>query len=242
MNNCVFTRRVSTQAKWLTVLTVLPLYLFGSSWIGNAFIKLIVLTFSLHLRVETLNAYLNLFVDLGMLLYVAWIFKDSLKEQWIDFKMEWKENLLYGALIGVGLIYAVGFIGGMITLLLGGNESSVNQSLISSITAVHPVVMALSTVCLAPLLEEIIFRGLLFGWLYEVNGKFAHVASAFLFGFVHVMLAVLSGNVTEWIQIFSYFFMGMVLSYLYEKRNNIFVPMLTHGMNNLISMLIMLFS
>ena len=62
--------------------------------------------------------------------------------------------------------------------------------------------------------------------------------SAFVFGFMHVMTAILSGNISEWVQIFSYFFMGMALSFLYEKRNNIFVPVLTHSMNNLISMLL----
>ena len=66
-------------------------------------------------------------------------------------------------------------------------------------------------------------------------------SSAFVFGFVHVMISVLSGNISEWIQIFSYFFMGAALSYLYEKRNNIYVPILSHAMNNFIAMLLMIF-
>ncbi|MEG0368145.1 MAG: CPBP family intramembrane glutamic endopeptidase [Coprobacillus sp.] len=35
--------------------------------------------------------------------------------------------------------------------------------------------------------------------------------------------------------------MGLVLSYLYEKRTNIFVPICAHMTNNFISMMIILF-
>ena len=86
-----------------------------------------------------------------------------------------------------------------------------------------------------------LFRSTLFGWLYEVHPIVAHFGSAFLFGFVHVMDAILSGNYQEWTQIFAYFLMGGVLSFIYEKRNNIYVPILSHMMNNLISILLVLF-
>ena len=54
------------------------------------------------------------------------------------------------------------------------------------------------------------------------------------------MMAILSGNISEWVQIFSYFFMGFVLSYLYEKKNNIYVPILAHMSNNFISVILMM--
>lgn len=241
MNNHIFTRKVPSQAKWLCLLTVLPLYFIGSSLIGTALLKFVIITFSLHLDEMAINAYLNLIVDLGMLLYVVWILKDSLKQQLHDFKKDIKKNLLYGCIIGVLFIYGVGFLGNIISALLGATTDSQNQVLITTMARAYPVMMFISTVILAPILEEIIFRGMIFGWLYEVNPKLAHFISAFIFGFVHVMIAMMSGNISEFIQIFSYFFMGFALSYLYEKRNNIYVPILAHTMNNLISMVLIIF-
>ncbi len=235
-----FTRKISNQTKWLFTLVVLPLYVYCGSLILSAFFKFIIVTFSLKFDYTTLNAYLNLIFDLIMVVLVGWILKDTLIEQWHDFKKDLKGNLIYGGLIGVAIIYGVGFLGGIITLILGANVSSENQQLIESIISVYPVIMAISSVILAPILEEMIFRCIVFGWLYEFNPKLAHLFSGFVFGFVHIMMSVLSGNMSEWIQIFTYFFMGMGLSYLYEKKNNIFVPMLSHGIYNLISILTIL--
>lgn len=240
MNNLVFTRKISTQAKWLTLLTVLPLYIFGGSLIGNAVLKFLIIHFSMQVDSNTLNAILNLIVDFFMMIYVIWVFKDSLIRQWHDF-IEDIGNFICALLVGEALLYGVGIIGGLITMLLGGAETSVNQEFISKITVAHPMIMMITTVIFAPILEEIVFRGLVFGWIYEWNPKVAHFISSLFFGFVHVMLAMIGGNIGEWVQIFAYFFKGFVLSYLYEKRNNIYVPMLTHCLNNLISIIMILY-
>lgn len=238
MLNSVFTRKVPNQVKWMLVFVIFPLYFYCSSIIGSALIKFLIVTFSLSWDMNTVNCYLNVIVDFSILLIVGLIMKDMIIDQLRDFKKDIKGNLLYGCVIGTVLIYLLGFVGGVITLLFGGNSTSENQQLIEAITIVHPFWMTLTAVVMAPMLEEFIFRGIVFGWVYEWSPKLAHLISAFVFGFMHVMTAILSGNISEWVQIFSYFFMGMALSFLYEKRNNIFVPMLTHSMNNLISMLL----
>ena len=64
------------------------------------------------------------------------------------------------------MVYGVGIVGGFITLLLGGASTSENQNLIQTIVAAHPFLMSLTTVVFAPLLEEMIFRGIVFGWVF----------------------------------------------------------------------------
>lgn len=240
-NKVGFTRKIDNQTKWLFVLIILPLYVYLSSIIGSALIKFIFSTFSLSSDYYTLTCILNFIVDLGMLIVVFFIFKDQMLCQWEDFKKNWKSNLFYGFIIGTALIYIAGIGGGMLTLALGGAQISENQALIEAIMDVQPLLMMIPTVIFAPILEEMIFRGIIFGWVYELNPKLAHMISAFIFGFVHIMSAVLSGQISEWIQIFSYFFMGIALSFLYEKKNNIYVPILSHAMNNFISILLVLF-
>lgn len=240
MNNQLFTRKISTQTKWLFVFVILPLYLFFGSIIGSALLKFVLVTFSIQMDYYSINCYLNVVVDLGLLIVVFLVFKDQMIKQWKEFKNDLQGNLLYGFVVGPVFIYAVGILGGLITIILGGANTSENQALIESITQVQPFLMMMTTIVFAPVLEEMIFRGIVFGWTYERNPKIAHIVSAFVFGFVHVMNAVLSGQISEWIQIFSYFFMGLALSYLYAKKNNIYVPILSHAMNNLISMIFIL--
>ncbi|WP_270639766.1 CPBP family intramembrane glutamic endopeptidase [Longibaculum muris] len=240
MFNQYFSRKISLQIKWMFLLIIVPLYFYCSSVIGTAILKFLVIQFSFQWDYITLNTYLNFLVDSVMLILVGWIMKDTMIEQWKDFKKNLKDNVIYGALIGTALIYVVGILGGMITLMLGGSSNSENQQMIETIMNVHPLLMAITTIFFAPILEEMIFRGIVFGWLYELSPKLAHFISAFIFGFIHVMMAILSGNISEWVQIFSYFFMGFVLSYLYEKKNNIYVPILAHMSNNFISVMLMM--
>lgn len=238
----MFTRKLSRQTKLMMLLVFVPLYFFCGSIIASAIVKFCIISFSLAVSETTAVAYLNLIVDTLFAIVVICIFKDSLLEQIKDFLKDKKENLLYGCVIGFAMLFGAGIVGGLISLLLGAQTDSQNQILIESLANAHPIIIVITSVILAPVVEELLFRATIFGWLYELHPIVAHVVSAFLFGFLHVMDAILSGSYQEWIQIFSYLFMGAVLSFLYEKRNNICVPILSHMMNNLVSMLLIFFS
>lgn len=237
----MFTRKVSKQTKLILILVILPLYLICGSIIASAIVKLLVNEFHLTMNQTDATAYLNLILDLAYTIICFFAFKDQLKQQWNDFKENKKEYLIFGCLVGYAVLYVANILGGLITLLLGGGDTSQNQSLIVSLAQNHPLIMFTTSVFMAPFFEEIIFRGMIFGWLYEVHPVVAHIGSAFIFGFIHVMNAVFSGNIAEMVQIFSYMFMGFVLSYLYSKKNNILVPMMSHAMNNLVSMIMVFF-
>ena len=237
----MFTRKISKQEKLMMVFVFIPFYFFCGSYIASAFIKFVVLALSLSIDKNTAVAYLNFILDSLFVIGILWIFKDNIKEQFKDFLKDKKENLLYGCLIGFGMLFMANFVGGMISLLFGAQSDSQNQLLIESLASAHPIIIFVTSVIFAPFVEEYLFRGTFFGWLYELHPWVAHILSGFLFGFLHVMDAIVAGNFNEWIQIFAYMFMGFVLSFLYEKRNNIFVPILSHMTNNFVSMLCILF-
>lgn len=237
----MFTRKLTSQQKWMILLIFIPLYYYCGSVIVSAGMYFVLKTFSLTYDVNTLNAYLNLFADLLFIIVIVFIFKDSLKEQWHDFCKDVKGHLFYGIVIGTALLLAFNMLGGFITLLLGQTSVSENQNLINTLMQDHLFLMAFLSIICAPIIEELLFRGAVFAWLYEIHPLVAHALSSFLFGFIHIMQAVMAGNTTEWAQIFSYMLMGGVLSYLYEKKNNIFVPMLSHSMSNFISVLLIVF-
>lgn len=64
--------------------------------------------------------------------------------------------------------------------------------------------------------EEIIFRRCICNWFY--NEKVGIFASAFAFGLAHMNL----------IQSTYAFLLGLILAYLYKKKNNLTVPTIIH--------------
>lgn len=90
--------------------------------------------------------------------------------------------------------------------------------------------MFIMAVVAAPLLEEIIFRGIIQKGL--INGgmdyRKAILVASFLFGVVH-------GN--PW-QFLGALLMGMVLGFTYHKTKTLLVPILLHAFNNGISFLL----
>ncbi len=76
-----------------------------------------------------------------------------------------------------------------------------------------------------PILEEIVYRGIVCGQLQIwTNQTAAVVISAFLFGIMHFNL----------VQFLYGFLVGLVLSYVYTKTNKLWVVILAHSLTNLI--------
>ena len=91
MFNQYFSRKISLQIKWMFLLIIVPLYFYCSSVIGTAILKFLVIQFSFQWDYITLNTYLNFLVDSVMLILVGWIMKDTMIEQWKDFKKNLKD-------------------------------------------------------------------------------------------------------------------------------------------------------
>jgi len=82
------------------------------------------------------------------------------------------------------------------------------------------VLSTLATLILAPLSEELVFRGITFSFARNFTSKFwiANFIQAILFGIAH-------GNFVQGSYAFA---LGLVLGYMYKKYNNILVPMIGH--------------
>jgi membrane protease YdiL (CAAX protease family) len=90
------------------------------------------------------------------------------------------------------------------------------------------VIMPINVVLIGPIIEEVIYRKIIFG---SLNNKFsfaiAAVMSSTLFGIVHM----------SWELFLAYFLVGYILCYLYIKTNTLFAPIIVHGLLNLIPIL-----
>lgn len=86
-----------------------------------------------------------------------------------------------------------------------------------------------SAVIAAPILEELLFRGMIYRRLRDFcNAKLAIIISAVFFGVFH-------GNLVQFVYAF---IIGLMLAYVYEKMKTIWAPIVFHVGANLLSVLI----
>ena len=89
----------------------------------------------------------------------------------------------------------------------------------------YSVLWVISTLILPPLLEEVVFRGLILQYLGKAGTRFfvANLIQAVFFGVYHM-------NLTQGIYAF---FLGLLLGYLAYRYDSILVPMVMHFFYNL---------
>lgn len=117
-------------------------------------------------------------------------------------------------------------IGGTLLLNMQGHTTTANDStLIKLFSGVSPVLVVLLLGVAAPIMEEIVFRGGIIGYLVENNALLAILISSFLFGIIH--------GPTNFISFGMYFFMGIILSVSYYKTKDLRVSISIHFLNNL---------
>ncbi|NCB51378.1 MAG: CPBP family intramembrane metalloprotease [Clostridia bacterium] len=92
-------------------------------------------------------------------------------------------------------------------------------------------------VFMAPLVEEPLFRGLIFGGLRKKNRILAYALSAGLFALYHVwQYAVAYADPSYLVYALNYLPVSIALAYSYEKSGSIWVPIGFHMMVNAISL------
>ncbi len=131
------------------------------------------------------------------------------------------QAVLWGIL---GFFLALGgqMIAGIIEKAIGIENGSDNTARLTEVSAIAPI-MIVCIVLFAPILEEIVFRRVVFGGIYtKTNFWIAALASALIFAAVH--------NELEHILI--YLMPGLVFSYIYYRTKRIWTPMISHLLMN----------
>lgn len=162
-----------------------------------------------------------------------------LKRAWTKF-LEKPLQIIKDTLIRFGWLYLSMILCNIILLLQDSSTSNNQQEVLSSLLA-NPILTTIVTVIFAPVVEEIVFRGCLYGKLRELlNYKTCLLISSLAFGFLHIYQSLLSGDFLDCAYILTYAVMGMQFGILYEKHDSIVACMLLHCMNNTIATLMML--
>ena len=105
------------------------------------------------------------------------------------------------------------------------------------LVSAEPLLMIINTCILAPFVEEGIFR---LSIRKVFNNKYLFIlVSGLIFRFMHIFPTELPLYVAL-IESLNYVTMGLLLAYIYNETDNIYVVVIIHALNNLLSMLMIL--
>lgn len=149
-------------------------------------------------------------------------------------------EIRWGAIAGLILYPAVLLIGNVVLAPLFrdafGQEVKAPEQLSSGLSVTGKVLAAVLAIGVAPVAEELFFRGLLFRSLRDRYGFWAGaLASSLLFGLVHYVPSPWhDALLLESVMVFS----GLGFAWIYERRGNLVAGMAAHTIFNAIGIVL----
>ncbi|HFI2447778.1 TPA: CPBP family glutamic-type intramembrane protease [Streptococcus suis] len=151
----------------------------------------------------------------------------------------WKSEQKWGILKNIGFVvlafivmFGLKIIGGQLIMLEEGyGQTTANQEVINN-SGLPALLLFLFAVLFAPVLEELIFRGILMGKVFGKDSNVGLLLSSFLFGLIHNPT-----NIGSWVV---YGGMGLVLGLAYRISGKYTNALILHMVNNFLSVLLML--
>ena len=170
---------------------------------------------------------------------VALIFRRFLAQSLLSVKGNIK-YILISVIMGLVIYFVAGFFFGLITPWIDPNFSNVNDNAILDMTREYGAILSFCIVVLVPVVEETIFRGLIFRHLYQKNKLIGYCVSIAVFSLIHVAGYIGTEDFTTLLLCFiQYIPAGYALAGAYERTGNICAPIVTHITINLIGLLLL---
>lgn len=218
----------------------IPLYCFGllSLVLISPMVYLVRRLFALTGSDPSLIAFaLSGLVYLG----VAVLFGSFFKQAFRALRGQWGKTVLWLAIGIVGMFLLGNMIMPNLVALFHPVTTSVNQNRMANLVRSYPLFMPLMIVFVGPVIEELVYRVSVFRALLGKSRLMAYAVSALLFGFQHVLQAVvIDHNYAELWNMLPYIASGLWFNYLYDRRRNILVPLGVHIANNLLGVVVIL--
>ena len=144
------------------------------------------------------------------------------------------------AIIGIQAILWDNIIMAQIKAGLGIAMENANTENVISMVRENPVMMGFMACFYGPILEELLYRYTAFGLIRDRDRALAYIVSAILFGFQHIAVAAIyGGDLIQLINMPEYIIAGLIFALLYDKTENICVPVGAHILANSFGLLSM---
>ena len=138
--------------------------------------------------------------------------------------------------VGLVALYGLNELVYRLTRVLVGNHTNLNDMTVSAQIQGAPRTTLLIVIFLAPFVEEVLFRGLVFGNLKSKSRVVAYLASCLLFALLHVwQFAVVQQDITYFLLMVQYLVPGAVLAWAYESSGTLWASIGLHAVANALS-------
>lgn len=172
----------------------------------------------------------------------CWIFRGFLRSSAVFAGKHLVPTLFYAAVGAAGHDFWLNLITGWIYRLEPGFFNA-NNAAIVSLSATGQGMTIITTILLAPLFEEIVYRELIFRQVAEKNLFLAYGLSAGLFALAHVAAFLGAVTPTGFLQnLVQYLPAGIFLAWSYQRSGSILAPLLMHCILNVESVYYLLLS
>lgn len=122
----------------------------------------------------------------------------------------------------------------IVTWFNGSYLTSENQAGLNELAIQNKYFFLTMTIILAPILEELVFRGVLFRGLRGRMGFLVPAMfSSLMFGFIHVFSSLLEGSMIDFFYLFLYSGLGFLFCIIYEYNKSIYACIIVHIFYNL---------
>ena len=136
--------------------------------------------------------------------------------------------------IGWGIYFVLAIIVGVIMQATGLTDDNPNNEAINGMLEQERGMVVAMTVCLAPVVEECIFRGGIFAGIYRKNRVIAYIVSIVVFSIYHVwQYAFAYGELRYLLLALSYVPASFALCWTYENSGSIWTSIFFHMSFNL---------
>lgn len=139
-------------------------------------------------------------------------------------------------LTGLVALYGLNELVYRFTRVLVNNRTNLNDVTITSRIGDAPRTTLLIVIFLAPFVEEVLFRGLVFGNLRDKSRPVAYLVSCLLFALMHVwQFAVVKQDITYFWLTVQYLVPGVVLAWVYDHSGTLWTSVGLHAAANALS-------
>lgn len=184
----------------------------------------------------------NFLCDIGYMIIVFFIYKETLIEDFKKFKKNYKDEFdLSFKYYFIGLIIMI--VSNLIISIFFTNATANNEESIRSLIKLYPYYMFFSVSLYAPFTEELIFRKSIKDSIFAFkNNKITKYLYIFISGLIFASLHVITSATSplDYLYIIPYLALGISFSALYTKSNNIFSSITMHSMHNTIAIILYL--
>ena len=140
------------------------------------------------------------------------------------------------AAVGLVGLYGLNELVYRLTNLIFTNRTNLHDTTISAQIDDAPHMTLLIVIFLAPFVEEVLFRGLVFGNLKSKSRALAYAVSCLLFALLHVwQFAVVKQDVTYFLLMIQYLVPGLVLAWAYDHSGTLWSSIALHAAANALS-------